>query len=70
MSDGVSPPKSLFSNTRRMTLRSVSLTVALLGTGVAWAFPPAPCYTLYGVVRDHRLCQRRGGRFFGAASQD
>jgi hypothetical protein len=35
-----------------MTLRSVSLTVALLGTGVAWAFPPAPYYTLYGVVRD------------------
>jgi hypothetical protein len=24
----------------------------LLGTGVAWAFPPAPYYTLYGVVRD------------------
>jgi hypothetical protein len=35
-----------------MTLRSVSLTLALLGTGVAWAFPPAPYYTLYGVVRD------------------
>lgn len=28
------------------------MTLALLGTGVAWAFPPAPYYTLYGVVRD------------------
>ena len=35
-----------------MTLRSVSLTVALLGTGIASAFPPAPYYTLYGMVRD------------------
>jgi len=43
---------SLFSNTRRKTQLSVSLTLALLGTGVAWAFPPAPYYTLYGVVRD------------------
>jgi hypothetical protein len=24
----------------------------LLGTGVAHAFPPAPYYTMYGVVRD------------------
>ena len=35
-----------------MTLRSVSLTVALLGTGIASGFPPAPYYTLYGMVRD------------------
>jgi hypothetical protein len=28
------------------------LAVLLLGTGAAWAFPPAPYYTLYGVVRD------------------
>jgi hypothetical protein len=28
------------------------LAVFLLGTGVAWAFPPAPYYTLHGVVRD------------------
>jgi hypothetical protein len=27
-------------------------SLPLLGTGVAWAFPPAPYYTLYGVVRD------------------
>ena len=32
--------------------RVVRLTIALLGPGVAWAFPPAPYYTLYGMVRD------------------
>ena len=32
--------------------RVVGLTLALLGPGVAWAFPPAPYYTLYGMVRD------------------
>ena len=50
ISHGVNFRTSLFSNTRRMTLRAASLTVALLGTGVARAFPPAPYYTLYGVV--------------------
>jgi hypothetical protein len=43
---------ALFPTTRRKTLRAVSLTLALLGTGVASAIPPAPYYTLYGEVRD------------------
>ena len=35
-----------------MIRRFLSGALVLCGAGLAWAFPPAPYYTLYGVVRD------------------
>jgi hypothetical protein len=40
------------SSTLRVIISCLPGLLVLCGAGLAWAFPPAPYYTLYGMVRD------------------